>query len=964
MKNLLALLALMLLRGTIYAQTPASVPAGREISGIVKDSTDNAVIGAVVVLKYAADSAKLVTNNSGVFVFKNVKAGEFIISVRSIGFANFNKRFLFNEGSNRLILDPIILKESENMLNAVTINGTPAITYKEDTVEYRASDYVVKPNATVDELLKKMEGVEIGADGTVTHQGVQVQRFRLNGRDYAGGDVASAIQNLPAEIVEKAQFVDDFGNQATRTGIKDGEPTKVLNVTTRRDRSVGNNGRLLASAGNNERYGTTISGNRLNGNQQINMSLNFNNTVTGVAGGGGGSFGGGGNFGGGGRGNIGGGGNNFGGGAGGGGGGSGGISQVGGGQIGFRDQFGPKLKMNTSYSFRLNDNTSTNLSNSTEFTVVTDRFGKPVMDPVMNTPQDTVVYTNTNNDQSQNSRNHNFDFDLEYDIDSANFLRFTPSISFTTSSNIRNDDRVRTGYVHRSDIGKNVTENKTPNLGGALEYSHIFKKPGRNFNVNVNARSNNREQDTDVDAIVRLFENNGEPLPDSLVRRLMLSKNLSNTYSASFTYSEPLGSVQSRTQSSTLRFNISTNTNLYDNTRFTDNVVNGNVVRIDSLSNIFNYRFTTTRIGVVHSLRRAKFNTSLGLTLVPTVLEGAKEHINSSVSRKNLTLIPIANFQYQFSRTHNINLRYNGAPQEPTFDQIQPVRDESNPNNILVGNPDLQVAFRHNLTAGYNNFIANRNLNFFANITGTLNNNQVTTNSVIVTDPAQPRNRITETRYLNLNGAHGFSGNYGIQKTLAQRKYRFDLSGSIRYNKSVSMTNNTINNGTSWTFIERLGLQINPNQWLELNPNVNYSSTKANYSISTNRNNHTRTFAISGDGRIYLMKRNVVNFSARKNFVSGINANVTNNPFVINASIERQFFKRNNGALGIQAFDVLNQNNFVNRNLSENGFTDVRSNALSRYFMVSFRWTPQKWTGTPMRGGRQIQRRGDGSFIE
>jgi hypothetical protein len=179
------------------------------------------------------------------------------------------------------------------------------------------------------------------------------------------------------------------------------------------------------------------------------------------------------------------------------------------------------------------------------------------------------------------------------------------------------------------------------------------------------------------------------------------------------------------------------------------------------------------------------------------------------------------------------------------------------------------------------------------------------------------------------------------------------------------MSNNLLNYGNSWTFNERLALQINPNQWLELNPNVSYNTTRADFSLPSSRDNLTRTFALSGDGRVYLMKKNVLNFSARKNFVSGINANVTNNPFVINTSIERQFFKRNNGAFGIQGFDLLNQNNFVNRSISENGFTDTKSNALSRYFMLSFRWTPQKWTGTPpSRNGRPVNRRGDGSFIE
>ncbi|MBC8054668.1 MAG: outer membrane beta-barrel protein [Sphingobacteriaceae bacterium] len=972
MKKIFLILIVALLTGKIYGQTPDA--PGREISGIVKDSADNAVIGAIVVLKYGADSARLLTNTNGVFVFKNVKAGEFLITVRSIGFANFNKRFLFNAGSNRLILDPIIMRESSNMLNAVVINGTPAITYKEDTVEYRASDYVVKPNATVDELIKKMEGVEVGADGTVTHQGTQVQKFRLNGKDYSGGDVATAIQSLPAEIVEKVQFVDDFGNEAARTGIKDGEPTKVMNVTTRRDRSVGNNGRLNVGVGNNERYGTSILGNRINGNQQINLNLNFNNTVTGVAGGSGNSGftggGQGGGFTGGQGGQRGNGGGGLGGGAqqsGGNNGGSssGGTNQSGGGSVGFRDQFGKKIGLNTSYSYRFNDNNSINNSNSERYTALTDpTTGKILIDPVTKTRADTTTFITTSNTSRQNAKTNTFNFDLEYEIDSANFLRFSPNISYVTSLNNSSTNESKLGYQHRNDIGSNDRKNTTPTFGGNLIFQHQFEKRGRSASVNLGYDANNAEAETDVDAIVQLFEKDNTPLPDSIVRRLVLSKNLRNTTSASFTFSEPLKLVQGNT--SRLQFNVSVNRRQYDNTRFTDNMRTGQPVRVDSLSNIFNYSFTTTRLGLNYNVRKTKYNSSLGVTVVPSVLEGTKEHLGVTLRRANLTLIPIANYEYQLSRTNRLGVRYSGSPQEPTFDQIQPVRDDTDPNNPKVGNEKLKVAFNHNITANYNNFIANRNLNIYANITGTTNPNRVTTNVVEYFKPADldSADLIRETRYINLDGAHSLGGNYGISKSLNKRKYRIDFTGSVRYNKSVSMSNNVLNNGKSWTFTDQLGLQINPNSWLELNPTASYNLTKANYTIST-RDNLTKTFALSANGRVYMLKRNVLNFNVRKNFVSGINANVTNNPFVINTSIERQFFKRNNGSLGIQAFDLLNQNNFISRSLSENGFTDTKSNALSRYFMINFRWTPQKWTGAPTnRNGRPVNRRGDGSFIE
>ncbi|WP_233260747.1 beta-sandwich domain-containing protein, partial [Pedobacter sp. HMWF019] len=256
----------------------------REISGIVKDSTDLGVIGATVTLTSPKDTLKVSTNTDGIFVFKNVKSATYTLMVQSIGYIPTKAmRYKQNDAVARIVMDPIVLQEQKNNLNEVVINGTPSITYKTDTVEYKASDYIVRPNSTVDELLKKMEGMEVGNDGTLVHQGQNVTKAKLNGKEYLGGDIANAIKNLPAEIVDKIQIVDDYGDQAARTGIKDGDPEKILNITTRVDKSVGNMLSVNGGAGNNKRYDAGLFGTRINGNQTIGVNAKFNNTVNGVA---------------------------------------------------------------------------------------------------------------------------------------------------------------------------------------------------------------------------------------------------------------------------------------------------------------------------------------------------------------------------------------------------------------------------------------------------------------------------------------------------------------------------------------------------------------------------------------------------------------------------------------------------------------------------------------------------------
>ena len=216
---------LTLLSASVFAQqvrtrskTPLPPPLPfREVSGIVKDANAQTVTGATIMLVSKKDTLKTATNDDGIFIFKNVKMAVFVVTIKSIGYSTTVRRYLNNDAAKRIVLDPIILKNETNMLKEVKINGAPTITYKTDTVEYRASDYKVRENATVDELLKKMEGMEVGSDGSLTHQGQQVKKARVNGKDFAGGDVAQAIQTLPADIVDKIQIVDDYGDQAGRT---------------------------------------------------------------------------------------------------------------------------------------------------------------------------------------------------------------------------------------------------------------------------------------------------------------------------------------------------------------------------------------------------------------------------------------------------------------------------------------------------------------------------------------------------------------------------------------------------------------------------------------------------------------------------------------------------------------------------------------------------------------------------
>jgi hypothetical protein len=927
---------------TTPAVTPATTPAAvrpvtpglpeplpsREVSGVIKDTKGDPVIGATIKLISEKDSMQTAANEDGIFIFKDVKLATFTLTVKAMSMKTIIRKYFQNDLLKRITLDPIEMFGETELLKEVVINGTPAITYKTDTVEYRASDYKVRANATVDEMLKKAEGFEVGTDGSVTFNGEAVTKARLNGKDYAGGDVAQAIQSLPAEIVEKFQVVDDYGDQAGRTGIKSGTATKTLNLTTRADRSVGSILRLSANVGQNGRHEERIFAQRINGNQQINVNAALSNTLNGIAatGGGGGPGGGGG---------------------GGGSNGSGGNTVSGNASIGYRDQISEKLQVNGSYNINYSDAKVLNITNALQ---IYNLFNE-----VTKTTYIDTLLTGTNSINNSTNKSHRASVELEWTPDSSQFIRITPSINITNSSSDNMSQQEQRGFRNQNTKSITSNSNNTPQLGLIAFYQYIFKKPRRNVSVQVNLTSgdqkSNNEQNTLITDLSTVIPT------DSAIIRIVNRKNLSKNYRTSLTYVEPLS------PSSQIEFNGQINYRGYDNSLLTDSLTpGGNYARVDRATNIFNYSFTESRAALNYRLVKTKYNLSLGATAIPTHLEGTNvSRGNIAISRNNFFLVPLLRFQYQWSRQQQLAINYSGTPSEPSFDQIQPVPDQSQATRVVIGNPNLRPAFRHTMSLRYSNYLSNSRLNLSGTINASLNNNQIVSDNTIITNQ---KVTTTETRYVNMNGGKTLSGNYNISKSFSDRRYMIQLNGQASYDYSVGLNRGTPTHTSTYTFRTVLGPRINPNDVIEINPNVSHSLQRSFNSLGAGGSNITRISA-NLEGRFYFGKDRswTIEYNLSKNYVSGIANNVSKNPFVANAFIEKQMFAKRNGILRIAFFDIFNQNNFINRAVSTTGYTDTRSNPLSRYFMVGFTLNLQKWSGRAQRDGRNLQRRGDGSFI-
>lgn len=917
MRNLLILLLFITLPGLLYGQ------GGRDVSGVVKDSTGTSVIAATVKLTSPKDTLFTRTDIDGNFIFRNVKSSQFLLSITSLGYRSFNQRYLFKDAATPLKLDPITLKIQSNMLSEVTVTGAMPVTIKEDTVEYRASDYPVRENSVAEDVIRKLPGVEVDKDGNVTTQGKSVTRVRVNGKDFFDGDLKTATQNLPADVIEKIQIIDDYGDQANVSGIRDGDPEKILNITISPSKNKGMIANMVAGGGTEDRYQVSGMGQFMNNNRQLAVLLNLNNTNANLF-----DFVGGGNQRGG----------RFRGGGGSGGGNSGGITNTTAGGLNYRNDFGSKISVYGSYSVQ-NRNTDINQNSLTK----TSGSGIEVIDSAMSFSNNVNI-------------SHRFNFNLEYKIDSLNYLKVSPSVNYTGSSSDGYSSSVIQERSRQDQNTVSSSDSHSPAVGGDLLYNHRFVKPGRNLSFSLSLNNSTTKNDQDRDDDFRFYSAEDLGLyTDSSSHRLIRTDNERFNTTANITYSEPIG-VYSR-----LDFSYNFNRSSYDNSRITQLEGAGGYVPVDSLSNVFDYSFTTNRFGLSYRYDRLKlYNFSIGLSAQPSLLKGYSETNGVRSRREGFNFFPNARFVYNFAKTRALNINYSGSSSEPSYNQIQPVVDLSNPQRPIVGNPDLKSAFNQTVNLRYNNFDPAAGTFFMVGVAGNITNNRITSNIVKIRQPVIESagdttfNLIQETRYLNTNGYYAANGFYSWSRPFAERKYTLHLNGSVNYTNDVSYSDNLENIGKTWSLSQGLRMQVNPNENIDITPGASYRHSWVDYSLPANFDTKNTTWSMSLSGRIYFLKSYVLGFDGTKSINQGFSSSITSNPLIINTYLEKQFFNKR-GRLRLQGYDLLNQGTNVSSTQGENSYVESNSNRLTRYFMLSFAMRLNKFAGGSMNQDRDFR---------
>ncbi|MCC8426830.1 outer membrane beta-barrel protein [Mucilaginibacter sp. UR6-11] len=972
------LIFIFLFVGHSYAQT------GRGVQGVLIDSTKQTLPGSAVKLKTdLGDSTQIATDADGKFSFSNIKGSKITLYISSFGYQAVIKHYTFSPtDNNTFVIPPIILKSESKQLKEVTIVGVNPIKFKEDTIDYKIAAYPVRENAPVEDVLKKMPGVDVDANGNVSAQGKSITKIRINGKDFMGGDVQSATKNIPADILESVQIIDDYGDQANLTGVKTGEPNKILNFTIRSDKNYGYS--LQATAGdgedalpkapgveNNNRYIGSVNFFNFKGNRQLTVLGNINNTNTNTfnfgSGGGGGN-----------------GGNGGGNGGGGGGGGRGGGPR--GGNTGlastkdgitiaraigtnYRDQWGKYISVYGSYSFS---------DNSTFTTTNTLRT---------NNGSGT---TNTNQTSANdNPVNHRFNFNLEYKPDTVNYLKISPTFTYAgTNSSSLEDVNYRSNNVISQAYKTNILSNSTaPSFGINALYNHRFEKRGRNFSLYLNASTGK------TNSYSNPVLNYTVGAPNVPLYQVINTDNHTSTFGGNLSYLEPIGKI------SYLELNYTYSHSYTSNDKETDTLNTANTLDYYArLSNNYNYTFVTNRLGLNFRVIDTKYNYTLGIGVQPSVLDGRSitNNINTHVSQLNY--IPTARFIYNFSRNETFSLNYNGSSSQPSFNQLQPVVDLSSASYPVQGNPDLKQQFVNNFSIRYNSFgIASGNI-LFLNAQFNQINDYVATRTttyrnlspaVIAANPDLKNFRnATLTRYLNSDGYYSASAQGLYSKPWDERKYTLIFNGNITYTKYPNFVDSVdVNNVTSatqrnlsktLTFTPGMRFRLDITNVIDAQASANYSISKTDNSLTGNssllQNTNVRSLNLGLTGKNYFGDW-TFSYDYTKQLNSGYTIPVTN-PNILSVYLERRFLAQNRATIRLAAVDLFNQNTGFSVTSDGASVTQTSVNRLGRYYMITFALRLQKFAGRAPtqdgrgdgpggdrpRGGGDRQRGGGGGF--
>lgn len=922
------------------------------IKGSIIDSqSTEPVRQATISLKRISDTTykrSVISDSLGNFSFQSVLTGNYHLTITSVGFRAINRNVALNADVN---LGTLPISREAGVLTGVTVTANVALaTQKGDTVQLNASQFKVNPDATVEDLARKMPGITI-QNGQVQANGENVQRVTIDGRELFGDDATAALRNLPAEIVDKIQIFDRLSDQAQFTGYDDGNSTKGINIVTKANMRNGQFGRVFAGYGTDERYQAGGNATFLKDNRKISVVGNFNNInqqnfsaqdLLGVTSSGGGRGGGGFNRGGGGGGNFRGGGNagNFLVGQ------QNGINTTNALGINYSDNWGKKVVATGSYLFN-------NTNNSTFQNVNRQYFLKGIP----NFSQSSV--------SGSENYNHRVNMRFEYKIDSSNQLIITPNISFQTNNTVSTVNtsfiNPATGAVSSKTSNINTSNRTGNNFNNNILYRHSFPKRGRTFSINLNTSTNRRDGDVYTSLYDTVFS--GTTYVDSLSQRF--TDQLSNGYSLSgnIVYTEPIS------QNAQLQFNYnpSYSNNKADQAAYQYNQSTAKYSDFDpTLSSKFNNNNTAQNAGIGYRYGTRDNQLNIGVNYQYSTLNSDQQFPRALMVNKSFNnLLPNAMLRLKLNSRSNVRLFYRTNTNLPSVTQLQDVYDYTNLPFVTAGNPQLEQQLSHVVSTRYTythtqkgivavgNIFVQTASNYITNATFVPLRDSTLTNDLVLKAGQQL------TKPVNLDGFTSVRSFVNLAFPLKFIKSNININGGVNYSELPGIINNINNLSKNTTWSAGAVLASNVSQYIDFTFSYSANLSKVNNDLQPTLNQNYFSHVAGLQFNLLSKKGWFVQNDLNNQLYSGLSEGFNQNYVLWNMAAGRKFLKGNKGELKLSVFDLLKQNRSITRNVTETYIEDVQNQVLQQYFMLTFTYNLRNFGGItmPERGGNQQFRR-------
>lgn len=923
MKNFLGIA--LFLAFTIGYKTDAQTIA---LTGTIVDKADNSpLVGVTVLLIHPKDSNKkqgAVTDMEGRFEIDKLTAGSYNLKASYLGYQSFSSTLKLEKATN---LGTIKLTSTTKELQATTIKAQQiAAQQSGDTTNFNAGAYKTNPDATAEDLIKKMPGITTEG-GTIKSNGEEVKKVLVDGKPFFGDDPNATIKNLPADIIDKIQVFDKLSDQSQLTGFDDGQGVKAINIVTKKGKKNGRFGKVYAGYGARDEqlsdhyYVAGGNINFFNGDRRISIvalsnninQQNFNaDDLLGVGNSSGGrgrrSGGSGGSF------LV---------------GQQSGITTTSSAGINYSDQWGKKMKVSGSYFF---NNTKNNNANS----LTRNYFAKV---------DSNVVYKEYSNTATTNT-NHRANLRLEYDIDSANTIIFTPSISYQHNEYNRTLDG-KSNRIDSTEVNQTKNNNKTNNdgynLNANLLYQHKFAKKGRTLSLNISAQANNKLGDGNNYALNRY-------LKDTAYTTTLLDQQYdlnSDGYSlsGSINYTEPLSAHGQ------LMMNYAPSISNNKSDRATMNIDGtGAYTKLDTnYSNKYDNEYNTQKGGISYRFNNKKINFFVGANYQYATLDGQQQFPTSfQLARSFSNILPNAMFNIRFSKTENIRVMYRTSTDAPSISQLQDVIDNTNSLLLRTGNRNLKQAYQHTITIRYGNTHSKTSRSFFVYAYGSKVQDYISTQNITDATYAAtngfsllPGSQIS--RPVNVEGyytARTFV-TYGIPIKLI--KSNLNLNVGFNYNHTPALINSIQNIANNYTYNGSVVLSSNISENIDftLSYSGNYNVVHNSLQKQSDNNYYNQTTSLQLN--YIFLKGFVFNTNLNHNLYSGLAQGFNQQYLLWNASIGYKFLKDKSLDVRIAAYDMLNQNRAITRTVTETYIEDNYTNVLQRYFMINLTYTLRKF---------------------